>query len=83
MTNCSTVYNEHASNEMSVAPHNQYAEQCNAQNGHCAAADYHRRGKRLNIVTKTTCWKGLHSYCFVFGVEGGGSGSSLVPEMLL
>ena len=71
MTNCSTLYDEHLSCEMSVASQNQDVEQRNAQNGHCAVANYHNRGKRLIIVAKTTWWKGLHS-CFAFGGRGVG-----------
>jgi hypothetical protein len=72
MTNRSTLYDEHPSCEMSVVSRNQDAEQCNVQNGHRAAANYHNRGNSLIIVAKTTWWKGLHSSCFVFGEGGGG-----------
>jgi len=62
-----------------MASQNQYTEQRNAQNGHCAAANYHNRRKRLIIVAKTTWWKGLHSSCFVFGGGGRGVGFKSGP----
>ena len=78
MTNCSTLYNEHPSCEMSVASQNRYTEQCNAPNGHSAAAYYHNRGEvanycgKNNVVGRTT----LLLLCIL------GSCSNLGPEML-
>ena len=54
MANCSTLYNEHMSCEMSVASQNQYTEQRNAPNGHCTAAYYHKRGEEVNYRGKNS-----------------------------